>query len=148
MTFDIKMLVIACNTATAVALNHLQSLLPIPVIGVIEPGARTAIMTTKNQNVLILGTEGTIKSEAYRHHIKNINPNVEVSGVACPGFVPLVEKCVTRIQLLQVLLCIKHLNNGVIVMRIRLFLDVRIIHYYISQSMNILVVKRLSFHLV
>ena len=70
MEFDIKMLVIACNTATAVALEHLQTLLPIPVIGVIEPGARTAIMTTKNQNVLVLGTE----------------------GVACPGFVPLVEQ--------------------------------------------------------
>ena len=49
-------------------------------------------MTTKNQNVLILGTEGTIKSEAYRHHIKHINPNVHVYGVACPGFVPLVEQ--------------------------------------------------------
>lgn len=47
MEFDIKMLVIACNTATAVALNYLQNILPIPVIGVIEPGARTAIMTTK-----------------------------------------------------------------------------------------------------
>ena len=90
--FDIKMLVIACNTATAVALEHLQKILPIPVIGVIEPGARTAIMTTKNQNVLILGTEGTIKSEAYRKHIKRINPNVEVYGIACPGFVPLVEQ--------------------------------------------------------
>ena len=92
LQYDIKMLVIACNTATAVALKTLQEQLTIPVIGVIEPGARTAIMTTKNQNVLILGTEGTIKSEAYRHHIKNINPNVEVSGVACPGFAPLVEQ--------------------------------------------------------
>lgn len=92
MEFDIKMLVIACNTATAVALNYLQNILPIPVIGVIEPGARTAIMTTKNQNVLVLGTEGTIKSEAYRTHIKKINPNVNVYSVACPGFVPLVEQ--------------------------------------------------------
>ena len=90
--FDIKMLVIACNTATAVALEHLQKILPIPVVGVIEPGARTAIMTTRNQNVLILGTEGTIKSEAYRKHIKQINPNVEVYGVACPAFAPLVEQ--------------------------------------------------------
>lgn len=92
MEFDIKMLVIACNTATAVALEYLQKILPIPVIGVIEPGARTAIMATKNQNVLVLGTEGTIKSEAYRTHIKKINPNVNVYGVACPGFVPLVEQ--------------------------------------------------------
>lgn len=90
--YDIKMLVIACNTATAVALEPLQEQLKIPVIGVIEPGARTAIMTTKNQNVLVLGTEGTIKSEAYRTHIKKINPHVDVYGVACPGFVPLVEE--------------------------------------------------------
>ncbi len=90
--FDIKMLVIACNTATAVALEPLQKQLRIPVIGVIEPGARTAIMTTKNQNVLVLGTEGTIKSEAYREHIKRINPKVDVYGVACPGFVRLVEE--------------------------------------------------------
>ena len=81
MEFDIKMLVIACNTATAVALNYLQNILPIPVIGVIEPGARTAIMTTKNQNVLVLGTEGTIKSEAYRTHIKKINPNSDADTV-------------------------------------------------------------------
>ncbi len=92
MEFDIKMLVIACNTATAVVLEYLQKTLSIPVIGVIEPGARTAIMTTRNQNVLVLGTEGTIKSEAYRTHIKRINPHVEVHGVACPGFVPLVEQ--------------------------------------------------------
>ena len=90
--FNIKMLVIACNTATAVALKPLQKMLSIPVIGVIEPGARAAIMTTRNQHVLILGTEGTIKSEAYRHHIKHINPHVEVRGIACPGFVPLVEQ--------------------------------------------------------
>ncbi|MGV3041643.1 glutamate racemase [Staphylococcus rostri] len=90
--YNIKMLVIACNTATAVALEALQQQLKIPVIGVIEPGARTAIMTTKNQKVLVLGTEGTIKSEAYRHQINRINPHVEVRGVACPGFVPLVEE--------------------------------------------------------
>lgn len=89
---NIKMLVIACNTATAVALKPLQSMLQIPVIGVIEPGARTAIMTTKNQEVMILGTEGTIKSEAYRKMIKSINPKIDVTGISCPGFVPLVEQ--------------------------------------------------------
>ena len=89
---DIKMLVIACNTATAVALKPLQELLSIPVVGVIDPGSRTAIMTTKNNRVLVLGTEGTIKSEAYRRSIKTINPQVEVKGIACPGFVPLVEQ--------------------------------------------------------
>lgn len=92
LTKNIKMLVIACNTATAVALEPLQQMLSIPVIGVIEPGARTAIMTTKNNHVLVLGTEGTIKSEAYRNKIKSINPKIEVNGVSCPGFVPLVEQ--------------------------------------------------------
>ena len=116
MEFNIKMPAIACNTATAVALEHLQHILSIPVIGVIEPGARTAIMTTKNQHVLILGTEGTIKSEAYRHHIKRINPNVEVTGVACPGFVPLVEQMryndptITSIIIHQTL---KHWRNSI-----------------------------------
>ncbi|KAA1039976.1 glutamate racemase [Macrococcus equipercicus] len=92
MTKNIKMLVIACNTATAVALTALQEMLPIPVIGVIEPGARTAIMTTHNNKVLVLGTEGTIKSEAYRKKVMSINPAIEVKGVSCPGFVPLVEQ--------------------------------------------------------
>ncbi|TDM04478.1 glutamate racemase [Macrococcus carouselicus] len=89
---DIKMLVIACNTATAVALKPLQQMLSIPVLGVIEPGARTALMTTTNQQVLVLGTEGTVKSDAYRKTIQSISPEVAVESVACPDFVPLVEQ--------------------------------------------------------
>ncbi|GGB03819.1 glutamate racemase [Macrococcus hajekii] len=92
MKKEIKMLVIACNTATAVALKPLQEMLSIPVIGVIEPGARTALMTTRNQHVLVLGTEGTVKSDAYRKTIQAINPEVDVKSVACPHFVPLVEQ--------------------------------------------------------
>lgn len=92
MTKNIKMLVIACNTATAVALKPLQQMLSIPVIGVIEPGARTAISTTENNHVLVLGTEGTIKSEAYRRTIMTINSDITVKGISCPGFVPLVEQ--------------------------------------------------------
>lgn len=120
--FDIKMLVIACNTATAVALDALQSMLKIPVIGVIEPGARTAIMTTKNQSVLVLGTEGTIKSEAYREHIQKINPNVEVKGIACPGFVPLVEEMkykdptVTNIVIHQTLKNWRHTDSDTVIL--------------------------------
>lgn len=92
MKKDIKMLVIACNTATAVALKPLQEMLSIPVVGVIEPGARTALMTTTNGHVLVLGTEGTVKSDAYRKSIQAINPNVDVHSVSCPRFVPLVEQ--------------------------------------------------------
>lgn len=88
---DIKMLVIACNTATAVALEEIGSALPIPVLGVIHPGARTAIKITKNYHIGVIGTEGTIKSAAYEHALKSINRNTKVISLACPKFVPLVE---------------------------------------------------------
>ncbi|MFT8323300.1 MAG: glutamate racemase [Bacillus sp. (in: firmicutes)] len=88
---DIKMLVIACNTATAVALEEIKAQLPIPVIGVIIPGARTAIKVTKNNNIGIIGTFGTVKSRAYEKALKQINFRVKTESLACPKFVPLVE---------------------------------------------------------
>ncbi|MBM4762482.1 glutamate racemase [Bacillus sp. B15-48] len=91
MEKQIKMLVIACNTATAVALEEIRSELAIPVIGVIDPGARTAIKITSNYNIGIIGTEGTIKSRAYEHALKAINRRTNVFALACPKFVPLVE---------------------------------------------------------
>jgi glutamate racemase len=87
----IKMLVIACNTATAVALEEIQNELSIPVIGVIYPGARTAIKVTKNHQIGVIGTVGTIKSNAYEMALKSINKKSRVTGLACPKFVPLVE---------------------------------------------------------
>lgn len=91
MEKQIKMLVIACNTATAVALEEIRTELPIPVVGVIDPGARTAIKVTNNYNIGIIGTEGTVRSRAYEHALKLINRRTEVSSLACPKFVPLVE---------------------------------------------------------
>ncbi|OZI11250.1 glutamate racemase [Bacillaceae bacterium SAS-127] len=88
---DIKMLVIACNTATAVVLEEIQEELDIPVVGVIRPGARSAIKHTKNDQIAVLGTIGTVKSSAYEHALKAINDHVEVTSIACPKFVPLVE---------------------------------------------------------
>ncbi|PAQ16674.1 glutamate racemase [Bacillaceae bacterium SAOS 7] len=88
---DIKMLVIACNTATAVVLEEIQEELDIPVVGVIRPGARSAIKHTKNDQIAVLGTIGTVKSGAYEHALKAINDHVEVTSIACPKFVPLVE---------------------------------------------------------
>jgi glutamate racemase len=87
----IKMLVIACNTATAAALEEIQRELSIPVIGVIYPGARTAIKNTKNYRVGIIGTEGTVKSGAYEKALKALNSRLFVKSQACPKFVPLVE---------------------------------------------------------
>jgi glutamate racemase len=88
---EIKMLVIACNTATAAALEEIQNELSIPVLGVINPGARAAIKSTKNYRVGIIGTEGTVKSGAYERALKSLNSRLFVEPLACPKFVPLVE---------------------------------------------------------
>lgn len=89
--YDMKMLVIACNTATAVVLDEIKRELTIPVVGVIQPGARAAIKQTKNRHIAVLGTTGTVKSRAYEKAIKAIDPGAEVYSLACPDFVPLVE---------------------------------------------------------
>jgi glutamate racemase len=89
---NIKMLVIACNTATAAALTDLQEKLSIPVIGVIQPGARAALKISKNNNIGVIGTIGTINSNAYEFAIKSINDNTCIESFACPAFVPLVEQ--------------------------------------------------------
>ncbi|WP_047150583.1 glutamate racemase [Aneurinibacillus tyrosinisolvens] len=87
----IKALVIGCNTATAVVLQEISEKLEIPVIGVIEPGARTAIKETKSGKVAVIGTEGTIKSGMYQKALKKLSPKVEVVSLACPALVPFVE---------------------------------------------------------
>ncbi|KAB7708589.1 glutamate racemase [Bacillus aerolatus] len=87
----IKMLVIACNTATAVVLEEIRSALSIPVIGVIHPGARAAIKQTRNDQIGVLGTIGTIRSGAYEEALTSINKKAAVTTLACPKFVPLVE---------------------------------------------------------
>ncbi|RLL47938.1 glutamate racemase [Oceanobacillus piezotolerans] len=89
---NIKMLVIACNTATAFTLKDLQERLDIPVIGVIKPGARAAIKFTRNDQVGVIGTEGTIRSKAYSNALRKIKAKLQVYPLACPLFVPMVEK--------------------------------------------------------
>src|SRR5699024_6553140 len=92
----IKMLVIACNTATAFTLTELQQKLTIPVIGVIQPGARAAIKFTVNGKVGVIGTEGTINSEAYPRALKDIRSDIQFYTQACPMFVPMVEQGVVE----------------------------------------------------
>lgn len=87
-----KMIVIACNTATAVSLTDIRSRVAIPVVGVINPGARAAIGRTKTGCVGVIGTEGTIKSGAYEDALRELSPHVQVVSEACPQFVPLVER--------------------------------------------------------
>jgi glutamate racemase len=87
----VKMLVVACNTATAAALPILREQLPIPVIGVVEPGARAAVERTSGV-VGVIATEGTVRSKAYTLAIKALDPDVEVIESAAPLFVPLAEE--------------------------------------------------------
>ncbi|MEF2965579.1 glutamate racemase [Paenibacillus sp. M1] len=90
--FAPKMIVIACNTATAAALDYIQDKVAIPVIGVIYPGARAAISATKTGKVGVIGTVGTIRSGAYTTALKELNPAIEIVSEACPTLVPLVEQ--------------------------------------------------------
>jgi glutamate racemase len=88
----VKAIVIACNTATAHALDFLQREFPVPVIGVVQPGARAAVNATRNSRIGVIGTTGTINSGAYHRAIASLSASARVTGCACPLFVPLVEE--------------------------------------------------------
>jgi glutamate racemase len=92
MTKDIKAIVIACNTASALAMEEAQKEFDIPIIGVIEPGAKAAASITRNSKIGVIGTEGTINSQSYQRKIRKMLPSAEIIGVACPLFVPIVEE--------------------------------------------------------
>lgn len=95
-TQNVKAIVIACNTASALALDSLEKEIDIPLIGVVRPGAETAVRTTRNKRIGVIATESTIHSGLYPEFIKNIDPDIEVFGKACPLFVPLVEEGWTK----------------------------------------------------
>ena len=89
---NVSAIVVACNTATALALKELKETFKIPIIGVIEAGARTAIEATKNGKIGVIGTKATIQSGKYEEEIKLFNKKVKVLQKACPLFVPAVEE--------------------------------------------------------
>jgi glutamate racemase len=89
---DVKLVVVACNTASAVALEAAQAEFEVPIVGVIEPGARAAVIDTINRRVGILATEVTVGSGAYRRAVHNLDAGIEVHEQACPEFVPLIER--------------------------------------------------------
>ncbi len=101
--FDIKYLVVACNTAAAAALTHLQDLLPLPVMGVIEPGVRATLAATETGRVAVIGTVGTIGSGAYPEAFGKIDAMIDVTACACPGFVEFVERGNTEGQQVGIL---------------------------------------------
>ncbi len=88
----IKFLVVACNTSSAVSLGMLKEKFSLPVIGVVGPGARAAVQMTKMKRVAVIGTETTINSGSYEKAIRSLDDSIQVTGVACPLFVPLIEE--------------------------------------------------------
>lgn len=88
----IKLLVVACNTASALALPAIRSAVKVPVIGVIEPGARAAVAVAAGKKIGVIATEATVKSGAYAHAIAELDPTIEVIERTCPLFVPLAEE--------------------------------------------------------
>lgn len=87
-----KMIVAACNTASALAVPSLSLSYPVPLVGVIEPGAAAAVLATRNGKIGVIATRATITSDAYGKAIRALDPNVTVTAVACPLLVPLIEE--------------------------------------------------------
>lgn len=92
----VKLVVIACNTATAAGLSLAQRVFGVPVVGVVEPGARAAVMATRNRRVGVIGTVGTINSGAYSHAVRSLDAGVTVYSAATPRFVDIVEEGLRR----------------------------------------------------
>ena len=92
LTKGIKLLVIACNTSSALALHILKKKLPIPVLGVIDPAAVEATRLTRTKRIGVIGTKATTRSRAYEKAIRRVGADVEVISMACPLFVPIVEE--------------------------------------------------------
>ncbi len=91
-TQNVKAIVVACNTASAYALDEIEKELEIPIIGVVKPGAKVAAEATRNKKVGVIATVGTIQSRIYAEYIEGIDKDIRVIGKACPLFVPLVEE--------------------------------------------------------
>jgi glutamate racemase len=89
---NVKMVIVACNTASSVAVNMLQTILDVPVIGVIEPGAEAAVRNSRNRKIGVIGTAATIRSSSYRKKVLQSSNKAQVISQACPLFVSLVEE--------------------------------------------------------
>jgi glutamate racemase len=92
MAHTVKAVVVACNTVSAVALDVVQKIARVPVIGMIAPGAEACVAATRRRSIGVIGTVATVNSDAYRHAIRQLDPSVRVVAQACPLFVPLAEE--------------------------------------------------------
>ena len=89
---EVKLICVACNTASSVALPALKNHFRVPIVGVISPGVREAVYATRNKRIGVIGTKATIKSRTYENEIRHLDPKVKITAVACPLFVPFVEE--------------------------------------------------------
>ncbi len=89
---DVKLVIVACNTASAAALDDLRATFDVPIVGVIEPGVRSLVAATRNGHVGVIGTVGTISSGAYQRAVHEAHGGVKLTCAACPGFVEFVER--------------------------------------------------------
>ena len=93
---DCKMIIVACNTASSLAIDYLKNKFALPIIGVIDPGVHLAINKTKSQSIGVIGTYATIQSNSYGEKLKSISPKINIFNQSCPLFVPLVEEGFTK----------------------------------------------------
>lgn len=89
---DVKLICVACNTVSSCALPVIKNHFRVPIVGVITPGVREAVYATQNKRIGVIGTRGTVKSGSYEAEIRQLDPSVKVTSVACPLFVPFVEE--------------------------------------------------------
>lgn len=89
---DVKLICVACNTVSSLALPVIKNHFKVPIVGVISPGVREAVYATQNKRIGVIGTKGTINSGTYETEIKQLDPKVKVTAVACPLFVPFAEE--------------------------------------------------------
>jgi glutamate racemase len=89
---EVKLICVACNTVSSVALPIIKSNFRVPIVGVIVPGAREAVYATRNKRIGVIGTRGTIKSRAYDNEIRKLDAKIKVTALACPLFVPFAEE--------------------------------------------------------
>ncbi|MEM7817183.1 MAG: glutamate racemase, partial [Candidatus Aenigmatarchaeota archaeon] len=97
----VKLIVIACNTSSALALDYLKKIFKIPILGVIEPGVKKAIKVSKTKRIAVIGTKATVNSKSYENKIFDFDKNVKVFSKACPLFVPLVEEGILEGKLVE-----------------------------------------------
>jgi len=101
--YDVKLIVIACNTVSAVALDVVENISRIPVVGMILPGAEAAVRSSKKKRIGVIGTSATIRSDAYTRAIQSLENSASVFKAACPLFVPLAEEGLTRHKATQLI---------------------------------------------